>query len=329
MDGLTYHGTLNINPDGTLSIDGAITGSGAVIVQDTGGDIIFGSGGSISDSGGGNVVLAAGTDLTQSFAIINDSAAGANAIQVSNGSYFYLYSKDAASDVFGGITVGPADIVYNATYPTVDLAAANEELFYTGSGSVGPTNPTMPSSSSPSLPSTQTGGADGAGSDLVPPAITPQQASLVVFPGDSGEGNTSAPFSFTGAGETGQTGVQGQGLASSSGNASQINSGDEAQLGDGELNNVANPAAAGALSLALSPVVYENLQGALSAWGSWTAPDIGSGGAGADETILSGGDMAEMGNGSVKNISPDQAPPELLKAMNDDVLKGMGPRSGH
>ena len=328
---LDYDGTLDINSDGALSINGAIAGSGAVTVQDTGGNITFGPGGSISDSGG-NVVLAAGTELANSYSIINDSNAGSNAIRVSSGSYFYLYSNAPVSDVFGGLTVAADNVVYNATYPTVDLPAANEELFYTGSGG-GTGNPTGPSgSTSPTEPSSETGGADGSGSNLVPPAITPQQASLVVTPsgtGDFDNAGSTAPFDFVGSGISGATGAEGTGLASSSGSASQIGSGDEAQIGNGQLNNIANPAAAGQLNLALSPVVYQSLQGALASWGQWTAADLGSGGtAGAGETILSGGDMAEVAGGSVKSIPPDQAPPQLLKAMGDDVARAMGTSSG-
>jgi hypothetical protein len=45
------------------------------------------------------------------------------------------------------------------------------------------------------------------------------------------------------------------------------------------------------------------------------------------ETILSGGDVAEMTGNGVKNIPLKQAPMQLQNALGGDVLKGMG--GGH
>jgi hypothetical protein len=115
-------------------------------------------------------------------------------------------------------------------------------------------------------------------------------------------------------------------LANSSGNSGQVVPGDIAQINGGQLNNVADPDAASSLDGALGPIVYQNLADALRVLGDWAdVPESAQGPAnGSDETILSGGEVAEMTTSSVKNIPLDQAPKQLKKAMNVDVLKGAG-----
>jgi hypothetical protein len=51
--------------------------------------------------------------------------------------------------------------------------------------------------------------------------------------------------------------------------------------------------------------------------------DNATGGAG-QETILSGGDVAEVGNNGTQKIPLSKAPPQLQKALASDVLAGMG-----
>jgi len=198
-----------------------------------------------------------------------------------------------------------------------------------GSGGAPPSSP----------PSTLTGGAAGGGSNIVPPALTPQPAPPVTLASASGNlGSTPPPppFDFVGTGASADLGQENGGLADSTGNSGQVGSGDAAQLGgNGQLNNVANPQAAGVLNQALGPVVYHGLAAALEAVGDWAGADE-SGAAGDDatgggdqETILSGGDVAEMDNTGVKNIPPNQAPPQLRQAMGGDVLKGMNSGAGH
>jgi filamentous hemagglutinin family protein len=126
-----------------------------------------------------------------------------------------------------------------------------------GSGSAGG------SSSLTGAPSTGTGGADDAGSNLVPPALTAQPTPPSQFP-EGAISATSQPqptFAFSGIGSSGAEGDSG--LASSSGNSGQVGSGDAAQLSGGQLNNVANPLASSVLDLALGPVVYQGLAAAL------------------------------------------------------------------
>jgi filamentous hemagglutinin family protein len=185
--------------------------------------------------------------------------------------------------------------------------------------------------SSPSPPSTATGGAAGAGSTIVPPALVPQPTPPVAPPSSStgtiGSAPPPPPFSFTGTGAIGETGQESGELADSSSSSGQVGAGDAAQLGDGGLDNVANAQASGALGQALGPVVYHNLTDALAMLGDWNAPDeSGAGGdnaGGEQETILTGGDVAEMGDNGVKHIPLSQAPQQLRNAMSGDVQNGM------
>jgi hypothetical protein len=108
-------------------------------------------------------------------------------------------------------------------------------------------------------------------------------------------------------------------LASSSSSGGDVKSGDAVQVGGG-VNNVANPQAASALNQALSPVVQQGLQNALNLANFTDAGAPGSGGdsvagGGDQETILNGGEVAEIGDSGVKNIPPGQAPPQLRNAL--------------
>jgi hypothetical protein len=121
-------------------------------------------------------------------------------------------------------------------------------------------------------------------------------------------------------------------LADSSGSGGQVGAGDAAQLGGGGLNNVANPQAAGALNQALSPIVFQNLSDALVTLGDWadaSGPSGDNTAPGDQETILSGGDVVEIGDNGVKTIPLGQAPPQLQKAMGGDVLNGVSAGAGH
>jgi filamentous hemagglutinin family protein len=332
-------GSLTVINNGGLTISGLITADGLVDMQDTGANITFGSGGSISDSGSGNnVIVAAGTDLGNSHYIINNSTVGessANAIQVSGGANFYLYSSDPSGDIFGGITVLPANVFYNASFATTGLPAANEELFYAASAGGGGGGGSGGGSGGSTPPSTGTGGAGGGGSTIVPPPLIPQPTPPVAPPSGSGDlGNPPPPppFSFTGNGTSGGTGDEGGGVADSSGNGGQVGAGDAAQLGGGGLNNVANPQASGALNQALSPIVFQNLSDALATLGDWadaSGPGGDNTGAGNQETILSGGDVVEIGDHGVKTIPLGQAPPQLQQALGGGVLNGVSAGAGH
>jgi hypothetical protein len=132
-------------------------------------------------------------------------------------------------------------------------------------------------------------------------------------------------------------GADNGGLASSSGNGGQVGSGDAAQLGGGQLNNVANPAASSALNQALGPPVFHSLQDALQEEGDFTAADLpagpddttGGGDNGAPETILTGGEVGMIGDNKTKKIPFSQAPRQLQQAMSSNVLDGMPTGVGH
>jgi len=331
---IVHSGALDLYTDPGLVINNAITGDAPVTIAEVGGGLTIGPNGSIVDSGeGNNVVLAAGTDLANSHYIINDSA---NAIQVSNGASFDLYSSDPTHDTFGGITVDPANVVYNTAYPAVSPPSGNAELFFVAAeGDVGP-NPPTGGGSPP--PSTTTGGAGGGGGTIIPPVLIPQPTPPAPPPPEPTTGTLGnqgppppPPVDFQGNGTSTPPGQQGGGLANSSGNGGQVGSGDVAQLGNGQLNNVASPQAAGALNQALGPAVFHNLQDALQALTGWTdAGDTGAGDGTANddgETILNGGDVAEVGDNGTKKIPLSQAPPQLQQALGGNVLQGMGP--GH
>ena len=108
------------------------------------------------------------------------------------------------------------------------------------------------------------------------------------------------------------------------------------QVNNGGVNNVSSPQAAGALSQALSPATQQSLSSALN-WVTTTDTNVpgaasdtaDNGGGGDQETILSGGDVVEIGKKGVKKIAPDQAPSQLQIAMNGDVLNGPPSGAGH
>jgi filamentous hemagglutinin family protein len=146
------------------------------------------------------------------------------------------------------------------------------------------------------------------------------------------------PVNYSGNGSFGQTGQQGGSLANSSGNGGDISSGDAAQLHNGGINNVSNPAASGELNQALGPFVRTALFDALEAEGSADFTDNtpgsnngheGHGGGGNDkETILSGGDAAQIGGDKVENIPWNKIPKQLQDAMGKGVLKNLPTSSG-
>jgi filamentous hemagglutinin family protein len=324
-------GAIDIFTDPGLTLTGMVTSPAPITIAETGGNLTFGSGGQVVETGSGNIILAAGTDLANSRYIVNDSTAGANAIQPGEGNSYFLYSSDPTYDNLGGLMIAPANLVYNAVYPTSSnnfTGNGNASFFYVGgSGDVGPNAPNNTSDNTPST---------GSGSNIVPPAITPQASDVAqqnnpsASGGDSSGNGSQPPFSYQGNGMSQILGQLDGGLANSASNSGQVSSGDIAQVGDGQMNNVANPEAADALNEALGPIVYQNLADALRAEGDWAdVPDqtVDTVGNGEGETILSGGDVAEMSGSKVTNIPLSQAPEQLRNAMKGDLLKGVG--SGH
>jgi filamentous hemagglutinin family protein len=337
LGAISSFGTIDIFTDPGLTLTSTITSPAAITIAETGGDLTFDSGGQVIETGTANIILAAGTDLANSHYIVNDSASGANAIQPGSGVY-YLYASDPTYNTLGGLTITPANMVYGATYPgsSNSFAGTGSAVFYfvAALGDVGPNPP----DTNPTLPSTTTGGAAGGGSNLVPPALTPQpsqtgdQTSYTTTSGgddDSGGGSQPPPFSFVGTGVSQLLGQLDGGLANSASNSGLVGTGDIALLDGGQLNNASNPEAAGTLEEALGPIVYQNLADALKALGDWAdVPDSShTADNGEGETILTGGDVAEMSSTAVKNIPLSQAPEQLRNAMNSPTLQNAG--AGH
>jgi filamentous hemagglutinin family protein len=331
-------GAFNATSDNGLILDGDITSATAPItLLETGGNLTLDSDAQLTDSGTGHdVTLVAGTQATPASYIINNSSAGANVIAVSNGARALLYSSDPTLDQLNGITATPSDTVFSATFPSSSNVPTGNSglLFYVSGpdvvGYVPPGAPTTP-------PSTTIPPNDGNGSNVVPPGSVPQSSDVqppssvlaTIF------GGTPPPFSFNGTGATGTVGADGSGgLADSSGNAGSVGAGDGASLGGGELNNISNPAASGALNLALGPAVHNALLEALGQVADWS--DNGSGDTTDDsttddhkhkhaaETDLDSGDVVEIGGSAgVKSIPLSQAPKPLQQALGNNVLGGM------
>jgi filamentous hemagglutinin family protein len=144
------------------------------------------------------------------------------------------------------------------------------------------------------------------------------------------------PVSYSGG--LNQVGGGGGQLASASGNGGDIGSGDAAQINGGGVNNVSNPAAAGALNQALGPEVRNSLADALQDIGDWTQIDTNVTGPSSDgtdggdqETILTGGDVVQIEDKKVKSIPLSKAPKQLQNALGNGVLNGLpsGPGTGH
>jgi filamentous hemagglutinin family protein len=331
LGNIVHNGALTVVTDPGLAISGQISGNAPVTLTETGGDVTFDPSGQIIDSGSGNnVIIAAGTDLASSHYIINDSTSGANAIQVSSGAGYALFSSDPTYDTFSGLTFTQPD-TFNATYATTGLQY-NGAYYYAAQGAVGPNGP------QPSNPGTGTGSGssdnntNNTQSQLTPPnnTIAPQT------PPPSNNNPTGPNFdNGSGNGNSNQTNNN-TGLANSSGSSGDVGSGDTAQLNDGELNNVSNPAASSALNQALSAVVLGNLTDALKDLGDYDA-SAGNGGGPAgtdvngtpDEQNLGAGDVIEMGGGTVQNVPPDQIPQQLKDALGSDALNGVPTQTSH
>jgi hypothetical protein len=321
-------GSLTVNLAQPLDLNGAITASGPVTIEDTAGNVTVGSGGSIDETGNGNsVIVAAGA--SSGFYFINNSSAGANAI---TGANYHLFSNDPTGDSFGGMTFSSDDTFYNATYPPSGLPAANTTSYYiAGPGPGGGAGVGSGGSGAVSM-----AGADtGSGSDTFPPSVTPQpvQTAPLTPPPPPANSNPPPP-AYAGNGSAAQTGQQGSGFADSSGNGGQVAAGDTAQLNDGQLNTATNPAAAGALTEALGPAVHTALVDALGSLGDFTvdsdpAPDNGTEVADhhlkkhTGETTLHGGEVVSIGGDGVKNIPLNQAPKSLRDALADSALHGV------
>jgi filamentous hemagglutinin family protein len=344
LGSISHSGALTLVTDPGLAITGVISGNAPVTLEETGGDITFDAGGQILDSGSGNnVILAAGTNLATSHYVINDASAGANAIDVTGGAGFDIFSGDPGGDSYNGIVFTQPD-VYNATFSTSSLPV-NGAYYYAAQGAVGPNPP--PSSNSGGNNSSDNSDTNNTQSQLTPPnnTINPQPPPP--------EGDTG-PFSPTGDNENGngnsnQTGNNGGQLANSSGSTGDVGSGDAAQLNDGQLNNVSNPAATAALNQALGAVVQGNLTSALNDLADYGAADTtggpgdngdatGGNGNGSghghtngttNEQDVTGGGFVEIGGGGVQNVPANKVPAQLQDALSNNALQAVPTQTSH
>ncbi len=182
------------------------------------------------------------------------------------------------------------------------------------------------------------GGVDHSGSNALPPQLTPPNQDTI--PTLTAEAATiptvpqteEQPFGFAGSGDFSQTGAALDGLAFASGSGGPIAAGDAAQLNSGQMNNVSNPAAAGALEASLSPAVHDTLQEALVAvsgvYDSYDDSAEGTTDPTGGATELGNGDVVEIDDGNVKKIPLSSAPQPLRDALSGTALRGLQP-AGH
>ena len=175
----------------------------------------------------------------------------------------------------------------------------------------------------------------------LPPILTPTLPTVTTPPTVTGlqdlrsGGIQPPPFTFIGSGQISQGPTETGGMADSTGNGGQVGSGDAVQFNGGEMNNVANPHAAGALDAALSFAVHNTLDDAMKALGDWADADsvttgetYGASPTDGDTTMVDGGGVVEIDSTGVKHIPLKDAPKQLQKAMSD-TMGGLQHGAGH
>ena len=304
---------IEIYTDPGLTIAGTVSGDGDITIQEMGGNLTLGANGQVLDVGEGNNIT-----LVTNKNFINNSSSGSGAVSSESGNY-YVYANSPTGSSLGGL---PVDFtLYNTTYPASGLPEGNGVIYASSPG--GTTPPKGPGT----LPD---------GGTPVPPAIIPQNDQIA--PQDPGTGilaqttPQTAPFSTSGNGVFTQTTADSGDLADFYGNSGQIGANDAAQLNNGEMNNVSDPAAAGALDQALSTAVHNTLLSALSDVN--VVVDADATGAQKAETtsngkLLGDGDVVEIGGGNVKQIPLNKAPKPLQNALGNGVRNGLQPGAGH
>ena len=104
---------------GNFNLDQPITGAGNILISSSGNLSIANSAG-LTAASGSNINLAVGGAFTNS--------AGANALNVSGGGQWLVYSQNPANDLTGGLA--PSFFQYNATYGVTSPAQAGNGLLY-------------------------------------------------------------------------------------------------------------------------------------------------------------------------------------------------------
>jgi len=317
---ITHTGAVDIFSTAPLTLTGVVSGNAPVTFETLGGDLTLGPGAQILDSGAGNNV-----NLVTNQWILNNSSQGANAIQVSSGANYYLYANDPSFMNLGGLT--PDFILFNTPFPGNKLPPGNGLLYLASNGPPPPGPPDqVPDNTNQKI------AANTPQNNQVAPQPPPPQSTL---PG----GGSLVPVSFTGNGIAGQSGGVGGDLANSSGGSGSVGSGDAAQMSQGELNNVTNPAASSTLNDALSPLVFGTLTAALDTFGNEVSPGTDNGAPDddqhkqhADDTNmreLDSNDVVVIGGSGVQKIPLSQAPQQLQDALNNNTRSGLSNGAGH
>jgi len=318
-------GTFSMFADGNVTVNNTITANGFADIHAMG-NLTLGPNAQIIQLGTppafGNTpnvgsILEAGQDF------VNQSTFGANVFQGSKGGVYLIFAKNPASTVLGGLA--PDYTLFGVTFNNSSNASfpPGNGLLYAAA-----TLPPPPDNK----PGNQAQATVTPQNNQVAPQPPPPQSTL---PG----GGSLVPVSFTGSGIAGQTGGVGGDLANSSGGSGSVASGDAAQMSQGELNNVTNPAASSALNDALSPLVFGTLTAALDSFGNEVSPGTGNTpedndpqkkhADNSDMQDLDSNDVVVIGGGGVKKIPLSQAPQQLQDALNNNTRSGLSNGAGH
>jgi filamentous hemagglutinin family protein len=311
-----------------VTVDTSIAGNGTMNIYSIDSNVVLGPDAVLSDNGTTvledestvpNVLtIAAGSGRTSPGYFINQSSSAGDAISVTGGAVYYIFSTSPTGDVYNGINVDPTNVIFNAPFPDNTPPAGNGELYYGATGSI-PVNLL-------DLAEME----DGSGSNLVPVSTVPQQGEVSGAGG--GSGGSSAPGAGYSGGQSSQNGSGNGGLANASGNGGLIVSGDLGQLSGGQLNNVQGALVNGAFSVALGAGTYLNLSEALGLLDGGYYPDDakdndngpgkGPGGGNPSATILPG-QCFEISNGQVTPVQKGQTPDPIKNALSNNVLNSM------
>jgi filamentous hemagglutinin family protein len=322
VNGTAAYGTQNVGTNELVTVSGlALTGSKAVDYTVTPASLS-------ADIG---TITPASLTITAPHATITPGSP----LPAFNATYSGLAATDSVYDLTGTLAYQTTATVNSpiGMYP-IDVSGVSDPNYQIQfvAGTLTIANPSMTMSSPPSAT---------AGSNIVPPVLTPTAAQTSSETGASDSSGNAAPPSINvvGSGTSVSSSEESGSLAAASGNSGRVGKGDAAEIGRGQVNNVASPHATGALNQALGPAVFQNLNGALQGMGNWTyvngpgSTDVTARSSasrietadnnGGTETILRGGDAAEVSSRGVKNISLTQVPDQLRKALGEDFFAGL------
>jgi hypothetical protein len=118
---LTLNGSSNISFTNSVSTTLGTSAAGGTLTVVSGGDLTINSGATLSAVSGGDAIV-----LSAANSFIN--YAGANALSISGGGRFLIYSANPANDTFGNLDSANTAI-WNTAYPTTVTASGNRYVF--------------------------------------------------------------------------------------------------------------------------------------------------------------------------------------------------------